>query len=196
MPVSETATTTAEEFYLFAVLGHFTEKVAGLGVEYYRAAGYFYDFVLTVFAETAVARSALSVAGKNMTLIFQWQKSPHVFIAAEYYVAAATTVASVRTSFGYVLRTVKVSGAGAALTGAAQYLHVVDKIGFCHNYYIFILSEHACGSACSCPKPLTTYKFNQKITTVQNRLPTHREFCIDNYCFLMRTTDRERGGIG
>ena len=114
MPVSESSATAAQKLYLLAVLSHLTQEVAGFGVKHHCAARYFDYLVLAVLARTAVAGSALSVACKHVTLILQRQECPHVFIAAQDYVASATSVATVGTAFGNELVAVEVTRSGTA----------------------------------------------------------------------------------
>ncbi len=71
MPVAKTALTTFQQFYLFTVVGHLTEKLASLGIKHDCATWHFYYLVFTILTETPASGARLSVAGKDVTLVFQ-----------------------------------------------------------------------------------------------------------------------------
>ena len=128
MPVAQAAATALEELHLLAVVGHFGDVIACLGVEYHGTAGHVDDDVFTVFAEGTAARTTLAVAGEDMAAVFEGQERPHVAVAAEDDMTAATAVAAVGTALGHVFGAVEMARAGAALARAAQYLDVVYEV--------------------------------------------------------------------
>ena len=128
MPVAEAAAPAAKQFHFLTVVVHFAEELAGFGVEHHGARRHLYHGIIAVLTEAAAAASALAVTGKHVAVVFQRQQCPHLFVAAQYHVTAATAVAAVGSAFRHIFGAVEMTRSGAALARAAMYLHVVDEI--------------------------------------------------------------------
>lgn len=132
MPVAEPAFAPAKKFHLFAVFRNLTKESAGLGIKYGRADRHVDDPVFAILSGGTVGTSGLSVGGEYMTLVAQWQQSPHMTVASQDYVSAPAAVAAVGASFGNILRPMEMSAPRAPFSGATKNLDVVYKIRFCH----------------------------------------------------------------
>ena len=132
MPVTQTATTALEQYYLLAVLLDLGYPLARLAVIDYRPAGHLDDPILAVLAERAALATLAAIGGLDVFLVLQVQQCPQVPVAAQDDMPATTAVTAVRTALGHILRAVEMQTACTALTRAAVDLDVVYKVR-CHN---------------------------------------------------------------
>ena len=137
MLVTQAAPAAAQQTHDLTVFGHITQELTRLGIIHRRAARHLDGAVLAVFARHLVLAARLTVGSEHMTLVFQVDKRPQVAVTLQVDVAATAAVATVRTALGDILGTVQMRRAGTALTTAAQYLHIVNKIALCHNFQYF-----------------------------------------------------------
>jgi hypothetical protein len=107
--VAKSAFTATEELNLLSVFGHFTKELACLGVENGCADWHFDGAVFAVFTKRAIGAAALSVGGEDVALITEVEQRPHVAIATENDMTAATAVAAVRTTFRHIFSSVIVA---------------------------------------------------------------------------------------
>ena len=128
MPVAQTASSAAQEFHFLTVVGNLTEVLSRLSIENHSTAWHVDDNIVAILAETASARTALTVAGEYVAAVFKRQKRPHITVAPENDVSSAAAVSAVGTTLGHVFGTIEMARAGAALSRAAEYLHIVDEI--------------------------------------------------------------------
>jgi hypothetical protein len=70
--------------------------------------------------------------GKQMSLILQVQQRPIVVIATQDNASAITTIAAIRSTIIIIFHMLQVHAASPTLTRAAQDLHVIYEIAFCH----------------------------------------------------------------
>ena len=93
---------------MLTVVAHFGQVLAGVGVVDNGAAGDVDYYVFAVATATTIFGTALAVAGKYVTFEFERQQCPHVSVAAQYDVSAASAVAAVGTALGDVFGAVEV----------------------------------------------------------------------------------------
>ena len=128
MPVAESPLAAAQEFYFLAVFRHLAKKIACLRIEDSGAYGHFDYLVLTVFSRGAVLAAALSVGRKHMPPVAEGEKCPHVAVAFQDDMSAASSVTSVRSPFRNILRSVEMARACATLAAAAKDLNVIYEV--------------------------------------------------------------------
>ena len=128
MPVAKASAASFEELHFLTVVGDFAEIFTCFGVENDSTARNINHYIVAVFTETAAAGTRLTVAGKNMTTVFQRQKSPHITVSTQYNMTAATAVAAVRTAFGHIFGTIKMARTRTAFARPAKYLHIIYKV--------------------------------------------------------------------
>jgi hypothetical protein len=141
--VAQPAAAALEQLHDLPVARHVAQELARLGVIHGRAARHLDGAVLAILARALVLIARLAVGGNDVAGVLQVNERPQVGVALQVHVAATAAVAAVGTALGHVLGAVQVGRAAAAVAAAAQYLHIVDEIGFCHNSFLI-------GSACCC----------------------------------------------
>jgi hypothetical protein len=68
-----------------------------------------------------------------MFAVFKVKQGPELRIAAKDYMASASAIATIGTSFGCGTVAVKMHRSGASFTRTAANFNVIDEIGFCHG---------------------------------------------------------------
>ena len=137
MLVAQAAAAATQQAHDLTILGHVTQELPRLGIIHRCATRHLDGAVLTVLTRHLVFTTRLTVGSEHMALKLQMDEGPQVAVSLQVDVTATTAVAAVRTALGDILGTVQMRRAGTALTTAAQYLHIVNKIALCHNFQYF-----------------------------------------------------------
>ncbi|MPN25560.1 hypothetical protein SDC9_172972 [bioreactor metagenome] len=133
MPVALSASAAFQQHHFLSVLGDVTQKLSGFRIIYHCAAGHINGFIFSVFSETAATASRSTVAGINMTGIFQVNERPVVFVATQNDMSTPAAITSVGSALGDELLAVKMRRACSALSRTAVYFYVINKIGTGHD---------------------------------------------------------------
>ena len=128
MPVAETTFPASEKLDLFAVFSNFAKEITTVGIKDRGADGHFNYLVFTILARGAVFTAALTVCGEDVTTIAQRKQCPHMTVALKDDVTSATAVASVRTTFRYIFRSMEMARACASLAAAAKDFYVIYEV--------------------------------------------------------------------
>ena len=132
MPVTQTSASAFQQDDFLFVLGDVADIFTRFGVVHHRAAGHFNHLVRSVFSETAVLGTGFSVTCQDVTVVLQMEQRPVVAVTAQDDMASSSSVTSVGASVGYVFLTPHMRRTSSALSGAAIYFYVVNKIRFSH----------------------------------------------------------------
>lgn len=119
MPVAKSPLAASEKFDFLAVFRDFGDEVAGLGVEHgcsYRHLDY---PVFSILTERTARAAALSVGSEDVTLVPKREEGPHMAVTFQNDVAAASTVATVRSPLWDVFSPVEMTASRSTLAGAA-----------------------------------------------------------------------------
>jgi hypothetical protein len=74
-----------------------------------------------------------------MFAVFKVQQRPQLRVAAQYNMSATPTIATIGAALGYKLFAVKMRSSRPALTAAAKYLNVINKVLCSHVWLIGLL---------------------------------------------------------
>ena len=117
-----------------AVFGDFEEHLARFCVFGDGSKGHFQNDVLAVRAVAIVSAPTTPDGGLDVLSVFQVQERPHLVVAFQNDVAAASSIAPVRASLGDATRSVEMSTSRAALTGSTENLDVINEVIVRHAY--------------------------------------------------------------
>ena len=91
---------------------------------------------IDILAERLVLATGLTVSSKDVTLIAQVEQGPVVAVAVQDDRATLAAIAAIGTAFGNILGTMQVRTTSTAFSGAAIDGYIVDKVRFCHKFYV------------------------------------------------------------
>ena len=117
-----------------AVFGDFEEHLARFCVFGDGSKGYFQNDVLTVRTVAIVSAPTTPDGGLDVLSVFQMQERPHLVVAFQNDVSAASSIATVRATLGDASRSVEMRTSRATLTGSTENLDVVDEVIVRHAY--------------------------------------------------------------
>ena len=139
VPVAQSSAAALQQHELLTVLGHLADELrrrALVGLDNaacHRAQRHGDDDVACILARGAGSGAVLAVLSELVALILEVDERPVLPVAPQHDAAALAAIAAVRTAEGHEFLAAEVCRTGAAVPRAGEYLHVVYKVGTCHN---------------------------------------------------------------
>ena len=115
------------------------DNLARLGIAGNGAQRYTHDDILCVLTRRAGTRTALTIFGEDMSLIFKVNECPILAVALQDDAATLTAITAIGTTEGDEFFTTEVSRSCTTVSRTGKYLDVIHKVRRSHNAeYVFI----------------------------------------------------------